>query len=128
MPISFPELRIALLRLAEEPPIRLADTAFVKTLLPDVADRLERGKQAQKALYRAILSLRPQGAIVPDDPRWWQYLICVREYEQERPRKDVRAGLGIEEVAYTRAKFRALARIDDVLPYMIGEHERAVGE
>lgn len=127
MPISFPELRIALLRLAEEPPIRLADTAFVIALLPDVHDRLERGKQAQKALYRAILSLRPQGAITPDDPRWWPYLVCVREYEQERHRKDVRAGLGIEEVAYSRAKNRALERISDVLPYMIGERERTVG-
>lgn len=127
MPLSYRDLRLALIHLAEEPPVLLGMTSLASELWPDEHDKLERGRHLRRALHAAIATLRPHGPVDQEDPRWWPYLVVTREYEQGIYRSDVRAGLVVSDGAYTRAKRRALAQIDAVLPYVMDEQARSVG-
>lgn len=129
MSLLYRDLRLALIHLAEEPPVLLGMTSLASELWPAEQDKLARGRHLRRALHAAIAALRPRGPVDTSDPRWWPYLVAAQEYEQGVYRREVQAGLIISDGAYTRAKRRALAHIDAVLPYVLDEQARtrAVG-
>lgn len=120
-------LRMALLRLVEDPPLGLADTELAMLLLPDEGDRLQRGAALRDALTAAIESLKPAIPLPDDDPRWWPYRIYRGEYIEGRARADVQRDIAIASAAYTRAKRRGLNWVGAYLPYLVQQHERTVG-
>lgn len=116
-------VRLALLRLAEDPPLALGDTDLATLLLSDEPDRMVRGMRMKEGLRQAIEALRMPG----DDRR---FLIFQGEYVEGRQRETIRRNLHISDSSYTRAKRGGLERITGLLPYILAQQQRVrvVGE
>jgi len=117
-PLSLWIIRLALLMLAETPPLALGNCELARELLPDVHDSLARGLLVCQLLHTTILHLRPAGKSDPHKSSWWPYFIHAREYEDCQTRSAVCSELAISAVTYTRAKRRGLDRIAGELPYI----------
>lgn len=131
MDLGIKLVRLALLRLAEDPPLALGDTDLARLLIPHEADRLARGRLLQEALHQSIAALPPEGAPDAADSRWRQYLVCSGVYETGQRRATLMHTLAIADTTYSRAKRRGIERIAALLPYiladMLYEHAREVG-
>lgn len=114
-------VRLALLRLAENPPLALGDTDLARLLIPHEADRLVRGQLLQHALKQSIAALPPDGPQDASDSRWRQYLVCFGEYEAGQRRATLMRTLAIANTTYTRAKRRGVERIAALLPYILAD-------
>ena len=112
-------VRLALLRLAEDPPLSLGRSRLARLLMPDERDQLGRGKVLHMAFAVTIEQLQPPGTVAHDDPRWWPYLIHRGEHLGGRSRATVRHEMAISQSAYTRAKRRGLDGILTLLPHIL---------
>lgn len=109
-------VRNALLRLMEDPPLRLGRGILARDL---PGDALARGLLLKAALHQAIMQLRPQGEIDPANRYWWPYLIYRGEYEEGQPRAAIREALAISDPTYVLAKMQGLDRIVGALPHLL---------
>ncbi|MDP1545530.1 MAG: hypothetical protein Q8L87_05855 [Anaerolineales bacterium] len=90
--------------------VKLGQSSLADWLQVEGASQIERGKQVQKVLFKAIDALRPAGQR-PEEPlprNWYNYVVLHDAYVQGVMNREVMARLYISEGTFNRTRRNAL--------------------